>query len=90
MVQNIELKNVNSKFLHNLFLPEIIDKENHQYPRIFKYFNNEDNPNLESIFLICHNMSDEVRLKVFQFKFLHDILVNNYWLEKWKIKDSNL
>jgi hypothetical protein len=29
-------------------------------------------------------------LKVFQFKFLHDILVNNYWLEKWKIKDSNL
>jgi hypothetical protein len=35
-------------------------------------------------------MSAKVRLRVFQFKFLHDILVNNHWLEKWKIKYSNV
>ena len=25
---------------------------------------------------------------MFQFKFLQNILVNNYWLEKWKILDT--
>ena len=30
------------------------------------------------------------KAKEFQYKFLQDILVNDYWLFKWKIKESGL
>ena len=32
----------------------------------------------------------DVKSRAFQYKFVNNILINNYWLHKWKIKDSNL
>jgi hypothetical protein len=32
----------------------------------------------------------DTRTREFQFKFLHDIHVNNYWLSKWRIKDTDI
>jgi len=31
----------------------------------------------------------DVKTREFQFRFLHDILINRYWLNKWKIVDNN-
>ena len=32
----------------------------------------------------------DCKTKTFQYKFLHDILVNSYWLKKWAIKNSEM
>jgi hypothetical protein len=32
----------------------------------------------------------DTRTREFKFKFLHDIHVNNYWLSKWRIKDTDI
>jgi len=32
----------------------------------------------------------DVRTREFQYRFIHDILINNYWLYKWKLVDSEI
>jgi hypothetical protein len=57
-------------------------------PRITKYtnFNNTD-------WSIWYNTAQTIpidtKTREFLFKFLHDILANNYWLHKWKLADTD-
>ena len=37
-----------------------------------------------------HRLITDVRTRVFQYKFLQDILVNKYWLFKWNISNDNI
>ena len=37
-----------------------------------------------------NNCKLDTKLKEFQYKFVHDILVNNYWLHKWNIRSNDI
>lgn len=84
LVQNTPLEKISSKSLYNSFSPQI---ENNVEVRVSKYV--ESSYNFKEIFYICHHMTTDTKSKEFQFRFLYDILVNNYWLKKWKIKQTN-
>lgn len=59
-------------------------------PRICKYFDDAI-ANLDwSIYYVCLKSIMDMKTREFQYKFLHDIHVNNFWLFKWKIKDSEV
>ena len=56
-------------------------------PRICRIV--DDEVNWAHIFKRLHMMSIDTKAREFQFKFVNDIIATNYWLCKWKIKDSD-
>ena len=56
-------------------------------PRIAKYVELDANQTWGHVFEIVH-CSIDIKTRDFQYRFIHDILANNYWLKQWKIKDS--
>lgn len=59
-------------------------------PRICNYLNLRNPIEWDSVYMNLFNCLIDTKTKEFQYKFLHDIIVNRYWLEKWKITDTNL
>jgi len=57
-------------------------------PKVSKYMQ-DANINWGNVFKIAQ-MPIDVRTRDYQYRFLNDILVNNYWLYKWKLRDDNL
>ena len=57
-------------------------------PRINKYVNVDVNM-WSKAFGYLYKFVKNTILQEFQYKFYQDILVNNYWLSKWKIKDNS-
>jgi len=56
-------------------------------PRISKYLTED----IEwSLYFTNLQYIQDTKSREFQFKFLHDIHVNKYWLYKWGIKDSDI
>ena len=88
-IEDTDLSKMESQFIYKYFKKKSSTVAGDEFiPRSFKYVTPDQN--LKDIFTICHRMVVDTKTKEFQFKFVHDILVNNYWLEKWKVKDSNL
>jgi hypothetical protein len=54
-------------------------------PRVNKYLELDNVANWTKAYLRANRHPLDTRTKEFQFKFLHDILVNRYWLKKWGI-----
>ena len=40
-------------------------------------------------YTVAQRIPIDTKTREFQFKFLHDILANNYWLRKWNIAESD-
>ena len=59
-------------------------------PRAAKYLENTDQIDWEKVYIRPSKLILDVRTRDFQFRFLHDLLVNQYWLHKWKIKENNV
>ena len=36
------------------------------------------------VYALTKEIFTDIKTQNFQYKLLHNILVNNYWLEKWK------
>ena len=64
--------------------------ENVQVPRLANYVSLYNELEWKDIYMYVFNHLIDTKSKQFQYKFIHDILVNRYWLNKWKITDSNL
>lgn len=58
-------------------------------PRVNKYVQLPNNTTWKDIYTRVHSTSLNVKLKDFQYRFLHDALANGYWLYKWKIRDTD-
>ena len=58
-------------------------------PRLNKYLELGDTVNWSEIYLRAYKYPIDTRTKEFQFKFLHDSLVNRYWLNKWRMAENN-
>ena len=81
------LKTITSKFVYQHFVKNDIKEKS--VVRIEKYVP-IPNDATQDIFMYCHKNTVDTASKAFQYKFLYDILVNNYWLEKWRIEETNL
>jgi hypothetical protein len=57
-------------------------------PRIAKYINLPNN-DWSIQYLNAQKIPIDTKTREFQFKFLHDILVNNFWLKKWNLVTSD-
>ena len=85
LVGDRQLKLVTSKHVYTeMMMRERVDVSH--IPRISKHIQHDD-IEWKNVFGYLKLISD-TKSKQFQYKFLHDILVNNYWLKKWNIKDS--
>jgi hypothetical protein len=59
-------------------------------PRISKYVSFGDNFEWENVYMYPFKFLMDSNSKDFQYRCLHDIVINRYWLEKWKLIDTNL
>lgn len=82
------LKEVTSKFVYN-YLISLKCGEEVNTPRITKYINLED-MHWTEIYLTALTIPIDSRTREFQFRFLHDALINSYWLKKWNILENDL
>ena len=57
-------------------------------PRIERYSENSGDVNWSLIFSRVYKVCLEVKLIEFQYCFLHDILINNFWLNTWKLRED--
>ena len=55
-----------------------------------KYVPLNQNNTWQNVYTKAHRVPMNVKLKEFQYKFLHDALVNGYWLYKWKISETEI
>ena len=52
--------------------------------RVTKHIREDNDMIWKEVFKTAQTPID-VRIRDFQYRFLHDILVNNYWLFKWRL-----
>ena len=84
-------KDCQSKVIYNMLLSSKFG-QNTTPPRICKYLSTETElqTDWESVYVRANTYPCSTKAREFQYKFLQDILVNDYWLFKWKIKESGL
>jgi len=80
------LVNIKSKIIYTHILNNILGTDI-SAPRVSKFKN--CNLDWRNIYLTGFKTFSDTRTREFHYKFLNDILVNNYWLKKWKIKDDD-
>ena len=81
-----------SKFIYNELLKAKLG-DTVVPPRVCKHIGPEfdvTQDDWKSIYRRANTYPTSTKTREFQYKFLHDILVNDYWLFKWKINESGL
>lgn len=58
-------------------------------PRVSKYLTPRETVDWSRAYVRANRYPIDTKTKEFQFKFLHDCLVNRYWLKKWKIVNND-
>lgn len=58
-------------------------------PRIAKYLERPENIQWSDVYKRANKVPLDTRTKEFQYRFLHDLLMNRYWLKKWNVQDSD-
>jgi hypothetical protein len=73
-----------------MWIEKLLNSNHRVTPKIRteKYVIIPQEDNVESVFKRCHKYVLDTSTKIFQYKFLNDILANNYWLRKWKIVED--
>ena len=83
-----KLVKTNSKYLY-VHIYQHRQKNMCNIPRINKYLPDQ-NTDWKKVYCYLNNCKLDTKLKEFQYKFVHDILVNNYWLHKWNIRSNDI
>ena len=84
--QTVQLSEVTAKQIYSLLHEDKYGIEVCK-PRISKYLTEDIE---QSLYFTNLQYIQDTKSREFQFKFLHDIHVNKYWLYKWGIKDSDI
>ena len=87
-IEENNLSKMSSKSIYSNLLKDHYDNTVVK-PGISKYLDSCENIEWDHVYQRIYSCTISSKLQEFQFKFLHDILVNNYWLYKWKISESN-
>ena len=83
------LTKTKSRQLYDHLLSKKYDSQTVVTPSIAQYTEVNENCVLSSLYVRIYKCTKSTKLQEFQFKFLHNIHVNNYWLKKWKITDTD-
>jgi len=84
-VKNIDIEHCTSKYVYS----HIKGSNDVHVSKIEKYLYVETEKDWQQIYTRPRRLIQDVKTQEFQYRFLHDILVNNHWLYKWKVKDSD-
>ena len=82
-----ELSNMRSKDIYRELLSKHIGRHVN-VPKIVKYLDDNEYVNWKEVYFRASKIPIDTKTKDFQYRFCQDILVNRYWLHKWKIKES--
>ena len=80
---------INSPVIYKELLREKLGESVH-VPRISKYLADTESTDWCKVYERANKIPIDTKIKDFQYRFIHDILSNNYWLNKWKIKDTSV
>ena len=78
---------VNDIILYNELLLQKTGQSVH-VPRIAKHCGDTDDINWKEVYLRANRFPMDTKTKEFQYKFLHELLSNKYWLNKWGFEDT--
>ena len=67
---------------------QLIEHEHNGVPRIGRHC--PEDIDLKSVYKRAYKIPCNTKLQEFQYKFLNNILLNNYWLLKWGLKDDDI
>ena len=81
------LSQMNSKAMYDQLLIQKVGPET-VVPRIVKYLNNCDGINWKEIYVRARKYPMDTKTRAFQYSFIHDILTNKYWLNKWRMSET--
>ena len=86
MVNDIGLQKIKTKRIYKDFMK----KENIEPNKLRceKYVPLNQVDTAHTIYIKCYANITDTHTRAFQYKFLNNILINNYWLTKWKIKND--
>jgi len=84
-----KLSKTKSRQLYDHLLSKKCDLQTVVTPSIAQYIEVNETCRLSSLYNRIYKCTESTKLQEFQFKFLHNIHVNNYWLKKWKIIDTD-
>ena len=88
-IGNTELQKCKS----NAMYCEIINQEYSNetvIPRIIKHLDMPENISWSQVYSRVFGQKMVSHMVEFEYFFIHDVLVNRYWLHKWKLNDNNL
>jgi len=88
-IRDFTVSKTKSRQLYDHLLSKEYDFQTVVTPSIAQYIEVNENCRLSSLYNRTYKCTKSTKLQEFQFKFLHNIHVNNYWLKKWKIKDTD-
>lgn len=80
------LAGMNCKAIYQELLESKVSNTVH-VPRVMKFIDSL-NVNWSNIYEWANNIPIDIKTRNFQYRFIHDILVNNYWLHKWGLKEN--
>lgn len=86
MVNNIGLEKIKTKGIYKDFMK--LENIEQNKLRCEKYVPLNQIDNVHTTYIKCYANITDIHTRAFQYKFLNDILINNYWLSKWKIKND--
>ena len=81
------LENMTSKNIYKELL-NIKTGSDVYVPRISKHTENSGNIEWKGVYAWANIIPVDTKTKEFQFRFVHDLLANGYWLKKWKVQES--
>lgn len=78
---------LNNKVIYNGLLASKIPHTTNIYvPRTAKHLGNDIS--WKEVYVRAYRTPIDTKTKDFQYRFIHDLLSNKYWLHKWGIKDT--
>ena len=85
---NTNLHKMNAKQIYNHLLMKHYD-DNVTTPSIYQFLEIEETFDWKAVYNRIYKCTMSSKLQEFQFKFIHNILVNHQLLYRWKISESN-
>ena len=89
LIGDSPLRLATSKMIYCYIIYTVYGDETH-VPRVSFYLPNIDMDTYSDVHHMLFKEITDRKTQEFQYKFLNDILINKYWLCKWKIIDTDI
>jgi hypothetical protein len=87
--QYYKLHNLKTKIIYCCIRYGVIKSQLNK-PKIWVHLQDVTDEEYKYAFIWPYKLFTDSKSRVFQYKFLNNILINNYWLTKWKLETNDL